>query len=349
MYTGGKIDMATMKQIAQIAGVSRGTVDRVLNNRGTVRPETKKRILEVVEALKYTPNQAARNLSFARQQLKLGCILFNPDIIDFYQQILDAVEQKRRELMQYSVTVDIRFTDYNDAASQNQLLDELAADGAAGIALFGVNAESTRQKIAKLHAQGIPVVTSNTDIPDSHRIAFVGCDFVKSGRVAGQLIDMCLRGTGTAAVVLGAQQVLCLEGRLQGMREYLSEHAPGIQLVDIRKNNPDDFTMFVAVKEILESNPELDALLVDSGNSYGACRAIELFAKPHRPKVICFDCSPRTEQMLKKGIITATITQQPEIQGGLPLELLMNYLGTGTALEKELYFTELGIKVSENL
>ena len=341
--------MATMKQIAEIAGVSRGTVDRVLNRRGAVRPETERRILEVADALNYTPNKAARNLSFSKQQIKLGCILFNPEKIEFYQQVMSGLERKRRELMQYSVTVDVRFSDFDDPFSQDRILSEMEADGVDGIALCGINSESTKDIIARLYAKGIPVVTGNTDIPDSKRIAFVGCDYVQSGRVAGRLIDLCLNGQGTVAVAQGAHRVLCLEGRLRGVQEYLSAHAPGIQIVDIRRNNQDDFTMFTAVKEILEKYPDLGALLVDAGNSYGACRAIELFAGSHRPKVICYDCSAKTEQMLKKGIIAATITQQPEIQGAMPLELLLEYLGAGTRPEKEFYYTELGIKVAENL
>lgn len=341
--------MATMKQIAEIAGVSRGTVDRVLNHRGSVRPDTEQRILKVAAALNYTPNQAARSLSFAKQQLKLGCILFNPEKIAFFQQVLDGVEQKRSELLQYSVTVVIRFSDFEDPSSQDRLLDELVAEGVHGIALFGINLESTQRKIAELRTRGIPVITSNTDIPNSRRLAYVGCDYVKSGRVAGQLINLFLKGQGKLAVAQGAHRVLCLEGRLQGVQNYLCHHAPNIRIVEIRQNNQDDFTMFTAVQEILQKHPDLDALLIDAASSYGACRAIELFASGQKPVVIAYDCIPKTREMLEKGIITATITQQPEIQGALPLELLLTYLGADIMPEKEFYYTDLEIKVSENL
>ena len=50
--------MATMKEIAQLAGVSRGTVDRVLNHRGAVNEDTRKKVLEIAELLKYQPNKA---------------------------------------------------------------------------------------------------------------------------------------------------------------------------------------------------------------------------------------------------------------------------------------------------
>lgn len=341
--------MATMKQIAEIAGVSRGTVDRVLNQRGAVRPETERRILEVAEALNYTPNTAARNLSFAKQHLKLGCILFRPDKIEFFKQIVEGIEQKRRELQQYSVTVEVRYSDFNNPASQDELMDELVSIGVSGIALFGFNQESTRAKIAELAEKGIPVVTSNTDIPESGRIAYVGCDYIRSGRIAGKLVDLCLKGQGSVAVVQGAHRVLCLEGRLTGFVEYLSEKAPQVKIVDVKRNNQDDFTMFSAVKDLLDAHPDLGALLVDAGNSFGACRAVEMFSGVQRPSVICYDCSAKTVEMLQKGVITATITQEPQLQGSIPLDILLQYLGTGARPEKEFYYTELGIKIAENL
>ena len=69
--------MATIKEIAAIAGVSRGTVDRVLNNRGSVNPDTARKINEVAKALDYRPNKAGLVLAAQKKKLKLGVILFS--------------------------------------------------------------------------------------------------------------------------------------------------------------------------------------------------------------------------------------------------------------------------------
>ena len=68
--------MATIKEIADLAGVSRGTVDRVLNNRGSVNPQTAQKIMEIVHALDYKPNRAGLVLAAQKKNLKLGVILF---------------------------------------------------------------------------------------------------------------------------------------------------------------------------------------------------------------------------------------------------------------------------------
>ena len=67
--------MATIKEIASLAGVSRGTVDRVLNHRGAVNPQTEAKILEIVRALDYKPNKAGIVLAAQKKNLKLGVVL----------------------------------------------------------------------------------------------------------------------------------------------------------------------------------------------------------------------------------------------------------------------------------
>ncbi len=79
--------MATLKEIADLAGVSRGTVDRVLNHRGSVSPQTEQKILEIVQALDYKPNKAGIVLAAQKKNLKLGVVLLGKGTV-FYDDIL---------------------------------------------------------------------------------------------------------------------------------------------------------------------------------------------------------------------------------------------------------------------
>ena len=69
--------MPTIKEIAELAGVSRGTVDRVLNNRGAVNPATAQKVRDIAKALDYRPNRAGLVLAAQKKNLKLGIILFS--------------------------------------------------------------------------------------------------------------------------------------------------------------------------------------------------------------------------------------------------------------------------------
>ena len=97
--------MATIKDIAQKACVSIGTVDRVLHDRGMVNPETKARILHVMKELDYHPNYAAQGLAVRKKKLKLCFVIPDSKNHPFYLDIKKAAFKKAEELKQYGVNV----------------------------------------------------------------------------------------------------------------------------------------------------------------------------------------------------------------------------------------------------
>ena len=64
--------MVTQNQIAEIAGVSRATVERVINNRGDVSAATRKRVLDIIQEMNYRPNRAGKTLAIRQKNLKIG-------------------------------------------------------------------------------------------------------------------------------------------------------------------------------------------------------------------------------------------------------------------------------------
>ena len=101
------------KQIAELAGVSRGTVDRVLNNRGSVNANTAARVREIAEKLNYKPNKAGLMLAAQKKNLKIGVILF-PDSNPFFSEVLEGVNAKAKELSAYNFTVLIRQVPFDE-------------------------------------------------------------------------------------------------------------------------------------------------------------------------------------------------------------------------------------------
>ncbi|MDE7259843.1 MAG: LacI family DNA-binding transcriptional regulator, partial [Lachnospiraceae bacterium] len=93
--------MATIKEIAALAGVSRGTVDRVLNNRGSVNAQTRQKVLEIAQTLDYKPNKAGIVLAARKKNLKLGVVLLGLGTV-FYDDILAGVNAKAEELIDYN-------------------------------------------------------------------------------------------------------------------------------------------------------------------------------------------------------------------------------------------------------
>lgn len=99
----------------------------------------------------------------------------------------------------------------------------------------------------------------------------------------------------------------------------------------------------------MKEHPDLNALFLASAGVHGACRAVEMLLNERPPKIICFDCPDSTKEMLQKGLIAATICQQPDYQGSKPLDILFQHICIGEMPSKEFYYTNNEIIVSENL
>ena len=179
--------MATIKQIAEMAGVSRGTVDRVLNNRGSVNANTAARVREIAEKLNYKPNKAGLMLAAQKKNLKIGVILF-PDSNPFFSEVLEGVNAKAKELSAYNFTVLIRQVPF-DETEQFNTMEALLAEGVNGLVIAPFNSLYIAAEIDRLTEMNIPVITVNTDIL-SRRIAYVGSNYRLSGQTAAGLDDI---------------------------------------------------------------------------------------------------------------------------------------------------------------
>lgn len=341
--------MATMKQIARLAGVSRGTVDRVLNKRGIVKEETAQKVLEIANSLNYTPSKAARALATLKKELKLAYIMPNPQHNPFFLQVREGVDAKASDLLEYGVTVEVLYSDFQQQDSQLQLLDHAVASGASGIVIAGFDRADTAAKLLQISSSGIPVVTANTDIADCGRIAYVGSDAYKAGQTAAGICRMITGADSRVGIVTGSRNIQCHTERIRGFSEHLRRHAPGVQIVEIVENMDDDFESFSVTKDLLTHNPQIDLLFFSGAGVYGACRAVEQCRRDQMPKIICYDCTRQTQEMLERGSVHVAICQQPDIQGAKPLDILFNTIALDSPPEQEHFFTKNEILIKESL
>lgn len=338
--------MATIKEIAALAGVSRGTVDRVLNHRGDVNPQTEEKIRKIVHDLGYKPNKAGIVLAAQKKNLKLGVVLLgtgNP----FFDDVLSGVREKAQELAGYNCSVLIKQTEYS-LQQQLDAIDALLCEGVSGLAISPYNDDAVREKINSLCAQGIPVVTLNTDIENASRLAYVGSNFYRSGEAAGGLMRLMAKGAVRVGIVSGSQNILCHTERIAGFAHIIASY-PNICIVDTVNSNDDDQVSFELTKKLLSDYPEINAFYFTAGGVYGGCQAIEACARTNDITVITNDLVPTTREYMQKGLIAATICQQPFQQGFLPLSILFAYLATGEMPVSENNYVDVDIRIRENL
>ncbi len=339
--------MVTIKQIASLAGVSRGTVDRVLNNRGSVNEQTAKRIREIAASLGYRPNKAGIALAAQKKKLKIGVILFGTEN-PFFQKVLEGVSGKAEELSAYDVTVLIRMVPF-DAEAQVRAMDELYAQEIHGLVLTPYNDALVADKINALSRAGLPVITTNTDIEGTGRLAYVGSDYYASGREAGGLMRLIRGNDAKIGIITGSSQVLCHTQRIAGFSSVIKAAGPGMKILDIYENHDDEFESYEVTRFFLRRHPEANALFFAAAGLTGGCRAVINMNRTGNMRIICFDAEDLVLPMLREGPIDATISQQPLLQGSLPLDILFEYLTTGVAPARTINLVDTAIRIRESV
>lgn len=338
--------MATIKEIAELAGVSRGTVDRVLNNRGMVNPDTARKVKEIANALNYKPNKAGLILSAQKKKLKLGVILFganNP----FFDDVKKGIKEKSKELESYNCTVKIKSIPLC-IDEQIKAIDSFVNEGINGIALTPYNDEKIILKINELYDMGIPVITLNTDIDGSKRLAYVGSNYYDSGKTAAGLINIITHGDVNVGIISGSKNVMCHSERISGFKNCIEENYPHIKIVGTVYNDDDDIKSYELTSQLLQ-NKDINALFFVAGGVYGGCSAVISSKRENNITSISFDSVPTTKAMIEKGLIKATICQQPKFQGSKPLDILFSYLSTGEVPKEEHIYLRSDIRIKENM
>ena len=313
----------TIKQIAEKAGTSRGTVDRVLNGRGNVNPELAKRILDIAERERYQPNQLAQALIRSRQRTHIGMVI--PSVGNpFFDEVLRGAQSRARKLSSYGTTLTIREIKGYDAATQLQAMRRLVAEGVDALAVMPLDVPEVA---AYLQSLPIPVVTVNTDI-DVDRVAFVGCDYYNSGMITGDLVQLMLNGRGHM-------------DRVRGLRTAL-ESTPEITVDAVLENQDDDDVSCQVLRAYLADHTP-DLVCFAAAGIDGGMRAILESGKNIR--VLAVDGTEAVLRYMEEGRIAATVTQEPFAQGDEAVRVLFDYIHTGRRPAAGVVYTHNRVRV----
>lgn len=338
--------MVTMKKIAELCGVSRGTVDRALNGRGRVNAETAANILNVAKQLGYEPNPAGKALAARKKRPVIGVVV-SSEGNTFFDEVLHGMQVAAQEYAIYGLQVKYFTMKGYDSAQQLKILNDIQEDIHALI-INPINEPSIADKINEMVEAGIFVVTVNNDIDGTGRHCYVGSDYYNGGITACALLEALTGKSAKLALILGNHNILGHRLRLDGFKHRM-ERIPEFDLVETIENNDDDILAYETTKTLLQNHPEINAISILAAGVYGVCRAIMQLPVEKRPLVIAFDTVPTTVEMMRFGIIKATIYQHPYRQGHSAVNRAFEFLVKGRTPDKDSYILKNEIKLYENL
>jgi ribose transport system substrate-binding protein len=160
--------------------------------------------------------------------------------------------------------------------------------------------------------QGLPVITIDSDAPESHRILFIGTDNFRAGEESGRHMATLLGGQGQV-VVIGLSGQLNTEERLRGVTEALKKY-PGVKVVENIDDKGDPRNAYDGISALLQKKEKFQGIIaLEATGGAGAADALHRMDLTGKVKILAFDKDPQTLEGIERGWITATVVQKPYV------------------------------------
>ncbi|HJC21563.1 MAG TPA: LacI family DNA-binding transcriptional regulator [Candidatus Butyricicoccus avicola] len=317
----------TSQMIADRCGVSRGTVDRVVNGRANVAPEVRARVQRIIDELGYRTPAQRRQARPAQQGATIGFII--PAWGDYYiRQTRRGIQSALRRIGDAGFRVEAREMRGRSNQEYCACIAALEAAQVDGLVLNAADTAPMEQEINRLAEAGVPVVTCNSDVPGSARVCHVGQDLVKSGRVAAGLLVPVLSG-GDVLIVCGNREFTAHRLRVEGFLDRLYElegdigHAHVIECIERY-----DLTYDGVLREV-RRNPRLRAIYMANESVKGCMDALSRARAPQPIHVVCNDLTPYAREYLSDGRVDFVIDQDFSGQARRAVEVLYDLVCRG--------------------
>ena len=317
-----------LRDVATAAGVSLATVDRVVNDRGGVRPATAERIYSAARRLDYPrilPDRYRPTLRFD--------IVVQDSATPFHQALGRAFMQLGRTYQRQGVGCyqhSLRELNPQHIAAK---IEEVA-EQSNGLAVSVLEHPEVRYAARTAINAGTPVVTLANDLNEPQKLSYVGIDNRAAGRTAAYLLGRFVRKTaGKVALYAGSLSYLSHEQRVSGFRSAMRERFPTLVVLETTLGLDDVDTTYPLAKKALADTDLVGIYNVGAGNR-GIAHALRDTGKIGDVTFIGHELTAHSRRFLLDGTMDAVIDQNPRAQAAQALDILLQYHGladTGVA------------------
>lgn len=317
-----------IKDIARLADVSVGTVDRVLHGRTGVSEASRKRVEEILKQLDYQPNMYASALASNKKYLFV-CLLPQHQNGDYWTDVELGMQRAVKTFSDFHIALSVVYYDQYEYTSFINAGKEVLQQEPDGVLLAPTIPEMTAPFTDKLNEKEIPYIFIDSHIPSLNPLAFFGQRSDQSGYFAARMAMML--GECPKSIVifrqinegrLGSNQQ---ENREKGFRKYMQEHFPDCAIVELnlyaKRPNEDEALM----DRFFREHPQTTCGITFNSKVY----IIGEYLISHGMKdfkLIGYDLLDRNVACLKQGAVDFLIAQQPAAQGHNGIVSLCNHL-----------------------
>jgi LacI family transcriptional regulator len=356
-YLFGQINILDMskkiriKDVAQKAKVSQGTVDRVIHDRGRVNPEVKKKVLKVMEELGFERNLIASALA-KNQTFRFGVLLPDPNTDPYWAEPYKGIKKAAQLVRHYGVVTEMYYFELESSDSFSKEAKKMLKQPLDALLFPPLFLKEGKWLLEACKKRGIPNVMINTNIENTDSLCYIGQNSYQSGVLAARLLHVSNQENEIFLILnltTGTTNAVHLMQKAQGFKDYFKQN--DIQKVSFVVEEFSDFSNKRKLREFLKKiereYPELSGIFFTNSRAYYAVNCME-GTYWEKVKIAGFDLVEPNIQLLHQNKIHFLINQNPFEQGYLGITHLHQHLILKEAIPNIVYLP-LDIVVKENV
>lgn len=311
-----------IKDIAKLAGVSTGPVDKVLNNRGGVSKATTKRILEAIKELNYTPNILASRLKSAKEYNIAVLFPQGSRDIPFWLDHERGFRDSNKDMAPFGLNLALYQFDQNEEGTFIQQTEAILKKEFDGVLMVPVFKNEALKFTSILKNKKIPIVLFDTQLPEQTDLPFIGQNSKDSGYLAAELMNKCISKDALVLIISVTKKhdnYRHFNLREAGFRSFFNDKTKIIKYESIDQSLD---SVARRLTEIKNENPAIQGVFVTNGIDVVA----PLFNKKQNQTLIGYDLIEKNVKCLKEGLIDFLISQKPYTQAHLGSRLFYDLL-----------------------
>lgn len=338
-----------IKDIAEMSGVSTGTVDRILHNRGKVSEEAQKKVEKVLKEIDYHPNLIARSLALKKNYHFITLI---PSFVqgEYWDKLCEGIDKAEQELFSYNVEVERMCFNQYDKSSFDTLIPQIEKADCQGVVIATQFHDSVVELTKKLDKKEIPYVLIDAFIENTNCVAYYGTNSYDSGYIAGRLLFEQIKPSDNIAVFRfirkGEMQITQVIKREEGFRSFLAEKNYDGRIYSVQLHANETEKNYEVLDAFLQEHKEVNAGIIFNSRAHLLGRYFQKKEKAFR--LIGYDVIDSNITYLESGQISHLIAQRPEVQGFNCIRALFRHLVLKEKVE-QINYMPIDILMKENI
>jgi len=335
-----------ISEIARLAKVSIGTVDRALHGRKEINEATRQRILAIAAQHGYRPNLAASVLSRGKPAITIG-VCIPREVHFFYDQMREGFTSEAHRFAALGVEIVYRSFE-RLGVGEVEKMGELLSVKPQIAAICPGEPQQLAPLIGEAEKRNIRVICVASDAPGSSRSTLICVDPVVNGQLAAELMGKFLPPKPDVAIITGSAATEDHRKKVQAFSEVFPNYSAMGRVLEVVEGHDEEDETFQKVFALLDRYPNLQGLYVSTANCLPVCHALGARGLHGKVKLITTDLFNEMVPYFEKGTILASIHQRPYVQGQIAVRLAVDYLANGKALPAA-YFLTPHIAMRSNL